>query len=122
MSFSAKFYKSGLLKLLFLFAFIGILLTGWEQPALGQEDSLTGSMILIPAGTFKRGCDRFGPQHGAPEQSIHLDDFGSINLRLPMNNLKKSSLNILCAEVFFQIATTARFQNSTGMKPPTTVT
>lgn len=32
-------------------------------------------MIYIPAGTFKRGCDEFGPEHGAPAHTVHLDAF-----------------------------------------------
>ena len=38
-------------------------------PVSGQElgTSITEDMALIQGGTFKRGCNRFGPQHGAPE-------------------------------------------------------
>jgi len=32
-------------------------------------------MVLIPAGTFKRGCDRFGYQHGAPSHLVYLDAY-----------------------------------------------
>lgn len=32
-------------------------------------------MVLIPAGKFTRGCNRFGVQHGAPEHTVFLDSF-----------------------------------------------
>ncbi len=32
-------------------------------------------MVLIPAGKFKRGCDKFGPQHGAPAHEVYLNSF-----------------------------------------------
>ncbi|MEC9019224.1 MAG: hypothetical protein VYE03_03620, partial [Nitrospinota bacterium] len=41
-------------------------LTPWAENSKVLED-----MIFMPKGTFKRGCNRFGPQHGAPEQAIH---------------------------------------------------
>ena len=32
-------------------------------------------MELIAAGSFKRGCNQFGPEHGAPEQNVYLDAY-----------------------------------------------
>ena len=32
-------------------------------------------MVLIPEGTFKMGCDRFGEKHGAPSHLVYLDAF-----------------------------------------------
>ena len=75
MSFLEFSHKAELLKLLRLCVLISILMVTGERPASGQESSITDDMVLIPGGTFKRGCDRFGPQHGAPEQQVHLDGF-----------------------------------------------
>ncbi len=36
---------------------------------------MTKDMAYIPAGTFTRGCDGFGPEHGAPEHKVYLDAF-----------------------------------------------
>jgi len=36
---------------------------------------ITEDMVLIPAGTFKRGCDRFGHRHGAPAHLVYLDAY-----------------------------------------------
>lgn len=36
---------------------------------------ITEDMVLIPAGTFKRGCDRFGYRHGAPAHLVYLDAY-----------------------------------------------
>ena len=73
MSFLEFSHKAGLLKLLRLCVPIYILIVAF--PAFGQESSITNNMVLIDGGTFKRGCNRFGPQHGAPEQVVHLDQF-----------------------------------------------
>lgn len=40
-----------------------------------SERDITEDMVLIPAGTYKRGCDRFGHQHGAPAHLVYLDAF-----------------------------------------------
>ncbi len=32
-------------------------------------------MVMIPAGTFQRGCDRFGLEHGAPAYKVYLSAF-----------------------------------------------
>jgi iron(II)-dependent oxidoreductase len=72
-SFLEFSHKAGLLKLLRLCVPIYILIVAF--PAFGQESSITNNMVLIDGGTFKRGCNRFGPQHGAPEQLVHLDKF-----------------------------------------------
>lgn len=46
---------------------------------LGQTPTgtraITEDMVLIPAGTFTRGCDLFGPQHGAPAHRVYLDSY-----------------------------------------------
>ena len=70
MSFPVTSYKSMVLIFLCVSLYFAV-------PALTQEleTMVTDDMVLIQGGTFKRGCDRFGPQHGAPEQKIHLDDF-----------------------------------------------
>ena len=65
-------YTSRLFKLLcivFLFMLDSVHL------AFAKELSITDDMVLIPGGVFNRGCNRFGPQHGAPEQKVHLDVF-----------------------------------------------
>jgi formylglycine-generating enzyme required for sulfatase activity len=36
---------------------------------------LAEGMVAIPAGSFARGCDRFGPEHGAPVHMVYLDEF-----------------------------------------------
>lgn len=36
---------------------------------------LTEGMVFIPAGNFVRGCDKFGPEHGAPVHAVYLDEF-----------------------------------------------
>ena len=77
MSFLEFSDRAGLLKLLRLCVPIFILIGAWELPTLGQESetSIAENMVLIHGGVFKRGCNRFGPQHGAPEQLVHLDGF-----------------------------------------------
>ncbi len=32
-------------------------------------------MVLVPKGTFLRGCNQFGHQHGAPTHPVYLDSF-----------------------------------------------
>jgi len=44
----------------------------------GAEDAprkVTDEMVLVPAGPYQQGCDRFGPQHGAPAHRVYLDAF-----------------------------------------------
>ncbi len=36
---------------------------------------ITEDMVLISAGTFKRGCDRFGHRHGAPAHLVYIDAY-----------------------------------------------
>lgn len=58
--------------------FIFALLLGWlPAPAQSGEAprEVTAEMVLIPAGTYSQGCDRFGPQHGAPVHRVYLDAF-----------------------------------------------
>ena len=50
--------------------FFGNNITTWAENLKVLDD-----MVFIPKGVFKRGCNRFGPQHGAPEQAVHLDSF-----------------------------------------------
>jgi len=50
--------------------FFGNNITTWAENSKVLDD-----MVFIPKGVFKRGCNRFGPQHGAPEQAVHLDSF-----------------------------------------------
>ena len=85
------FDKAGLLKLLRLCVPIFILIGAWELPALGQESetSITENMVLIHGGVFKRGCNRFGPQHGAPEQLVHLDGFSIDKYEVTNENFEK---------------------------------
>lgn len=39
------------------------------------QENITANMVLIPGGVSERGCDKFGPKHGAPAHTVHLDDF-----------------------------------------------
>ena len=32
-------------------------------------------MVVVPAGSFKMGCNQYGPMHGAPEHRVFLDSF-----------------------------------------------
>ena len=77
MSFSKFACKKDSLKIIFMGFMTFVLSTVWLLLVLGQEAkaSITDNMVLIEAGTFKRGCNRFGPKHGAPEQMVHLDSF-----------------------------------------------
>ncbi|MBT3516062.1 MAG: SUMF1/EgtB/PvdO family nonheme iron enzyme, partial [Nitrospina sp.] len=51
------------------------LLIGDRFSVSAESSKLLSDMVLIKMGTFKRGCNRFGPQHGAPEQKVHLDSY-----------------------------------------------
>jgi formylglycine-generating enzyme len=55
-------------------AFMFILL-GDRFSVFAENSKVLVDMVLIKTGTFKRGCNRFGPQHGAPEQKVHLDSY-----------------------------------------------
>ena len=44
-----------------------------RMPSLQMD--MVKEMVLIPAGKFKRGCDEFGLEHGAPSHTVYLDDF-----------------------------------------------
>ena len=66
------FYTSILFK--FLCIVFVFMLDGF-QLVFAKESSITDDMVLISGGIVKRGCNRFGPQHGAPEQKVHLDPF-----------------------------------------------
>ena len=46
-----------------------------EGPPASTYRDITDDMVLIPAGIFKRGCDRFGPEHGAPAYEVYLNSF-----------------------------------------------
>ena len=51
------------------------LLIGDGFSVSAESSKLLNDMVLIKMDTFKRGCNRFGPQHGAPEQKVHLDSY-----------------------------------------------
>ncbi len=53
------------------------------------EVSITESMVFIQGGSFKRGCDSFGPQHGAPEQQVHLDSYWIDKYEVTNKNFEK---------------------------------
>ena len=61
--------------ILFLFFFSGSIFFGNNITTWAENSKVLDDMVLIPKGAFKRGCNRFGPQHGAPEQAVHLDSF-----------------------------------------------
>jgi formylglycine-generating enzyme required for sulfatase activity len=61
--------------ILFLFFFSCSIFFGNNITTWAENSKVLDDMVLIPKGTFKRGCNRFGPQHGAPEQAVHLDSF-----------------------------------------------
>ena len=61
------------------FAVLALLLASAPVEAIPspdvQESGIEEDMVLIPAGTFTRGCNQFGPQHGAPAHKVYLDGF-----------------------------------------------
>ena len=61
------------------FAVLAILLASLPVNAISQSEvqrsSIEKDMVHIPAGIFTRGCNRFGPQHGAPEHKVYLDAY-----------------------------------------------
>ena len=61
--------------ILFLFVFSGSIFFGNNITTWAENSKVLDDMVLIPKGAFKRGCNRVGPQHGAPEQAVHLDSF-----------------------------------------------
>ena len=61
--------------ILFLFFFSGSIFFGNNITTWAENSKVLDDMVFIPKGAFKRGCNRFGPQHGAPEQAVHLDSF-----------------------------------------------
>ena len=61
--------------ILFLFFFSCSIFFGNNITTWAENLKVLDDMVFIPKGTFKRGCNRFGPQHGAPEQAVHLDSF-----------------------------------------------
>ena len=61
--------------ILFLFFFSGSIFFGNNITTWAENSKVLDDMVFIPKGVFKRGCNRFGPQHGAPEQAVHLDSF-----------------------------------------------
>ena len=61
--------------ILFLFFFSGSTFFGDNITTWAENSKVLDDMVFIAKGTFKRGCNRFGPQHGAPEQAVHLDSF-----------------------------------------------
>ena len=61
--------------ILFLFFFSCSIFFGNNITTWAENSKVLDDMVFIAKGTFKRGCNRFGPQHGAPEQAVHLDSF-----------------------------------------------
>ena len=61
--------------ILFVMCYLGSIIFWGSFPAGAESSKVIDDMVFIPQGTFKRGCNRFGPQHGAPEQAVHLDSF-----------------------------------------------
>ncbi len=61
--------------ILFLFFFSGSIFFGNNITTWAENSKVLDDMVFISKGVFKRGCNRFGPQHGAPEQAVHLDSF-----------------------------------------------
>ena len=61
--------------ILFLFFFSCSIFLGNNITTWAENSKVLDDMVFIPKGTFERGCNRFGPQHGAPEQAVHLDSF-----------------------------------------------
>ena len=61
--------------ILILFFFSASIIFGNNITTWAENSKVLDDMVLIPKGVFKRGCNRFGPQHGAPEQAVHLDSF-----------------------------------------------
>ena len=61
--------------ILFLFFFSCSIFFGNNITTWAENSKVLDDMVFIPKGVFKRGCNRFGPQHGAPEQAVHLDSF-----------------------------------------------
>ena len=113
-----------MLKILRSCVSIYILIVAWELPAVGQEKeaSITDDMVLIQGGTFKRGCDRFGPQHGAPEQLVHLDGFSIDKYEVTNEKFEKIFPEHFLRRSIFPTVTSVRFQKSVGMKRPTIAT
>jgi formylglycine-generating enzyme required for sulfatase activity len=70
---------------------VGVFFVVFTHPVAGEEleSPITEDMVLIPGGTFKRGCDRFGPEHGAPEQKVHLDAFWIDKYEVTNKNFEK---------------------------------
>lgn len=60
---------------------IFIFMLSFSVPAVAHSEhdnaprDITEDMVLVPAGTFKRGCDRFGHRHGAPAHLVYLDAY-----------------------------------------------
>jgi len=52
-----------------------VFIFGPYNPVFAKESTITDEMVLIPGGVFNKGCNRFGPEHGAPEHKVHLDPF-----------------------------------------------
>ncbi len=85
--------------ILFLFFFSGSIIFGDNITTWAENSKVLDDMVFIDKGTFKRGCNRFGPQHGAPEQAVHLDSFWidkyevtnkKFELIFPEHNLRRS--------------------------------
>jgi len=44
-----------------------------DKDAIAPKTSV--DMVRIQGGNFRMGCNEFGPEHGAPEHEVSLDDF-----------------------------------------------
>ena len=118
MSFPKLTYIAGLLQRLC----VGVLFIVCAQPVSGQESSITEGMVLIPGARSKEVVTVSDRNTEPRSRRFTWMRFGSISLKSPTKNLKNYSKNIICAAVFFLTATTARFQNSIGMKLRTIAT
>jgi len=88
-----------MLKIFLFFISFGLISFGNDLLARAENPEFLNDMVLIPQGTFKRGCNQFGPKHGAPEKKIHLDSFWidkhevtnkQFELIFPEHNLRRS--------------------------------
>ena len=86
-----------------------VFIFGPYNPVFAKESTITDEMVLIPGGVFNKGCNRFGPEHGAPEHKVHLDPFWIDKFEVIMKNLKNYFQTTFFVEVYYQIATNAQF-------------
>ena len=63
-----------LVKALIFILAIAVPTVALSEPGV-EPGNIFEDMVLIPAGTYKRGCDRFGHRHGAPAHLVYLDAY-----------------------------------------------